>query len=318
MIGGTGRSGTTILRRIFECHPQVAAIPEFYVTVAPGGLYDFYRTLFAQWTPYLFDDRLQTLKKILLRAEHSSPVSKYYRYALRKAGLSAKGLKLETSFTGVGFEQYCPDYHNLVDALIQDLADLTYDGTWVGKPLGSVNRMSVGRPSPSFLKKCLGDFYRSLASCVAADKRATHFVEDNTWNILYLAEILELLPDVRLVHIYRDPRDVVASFTQQPWAPSNAADSAHIYENLMDRWKEIKQKVPGDSFLEISLEELVDDTERTLKKVCDFWSLEWSDQLLTLKLNKAHSGRWQQDFPAGQLDSVLKILNPYVKDLGYE
>lgn len=318
MIGGTGRSGTTLLRRIFDHHPKVATLSEFYITVAPGGLYDFYRTLNTQWTPYLFDDRIEALKRVLYRAENSYPLSKYYRYALRKTGFSDKGWKLESSFTGVGIKKHCPNYRGLVNELLQNLTDVTYDGTWTGKLIGSTNKISVGNPSPTSLKKHLSSFYRSLASSVANKKQATHFVEDNTWNILYFSEIRELLPEARLIHIYRDPRDVVASLMQQTWAPSDAVESAYIYKNLMDRWQEIKQHSSPDSFLEISLEDLVDENRITLEKICGFWGLAWDDRLLNLKLDKAHSGRWRNDIPKNKKDAVLKLLNPYIKKLGYE
>ena len=143
-------------------------------------------------------------------------------------------------------------------------------------------------------------------------------MEDNTWNILYLKEIAELLPGARLIHIYRDPRDVVASFTQQTWTPSDAVESARFYRNLMDRWQHVKQQVPEDFFMEISLEELVQHKENMLQEICAFWSLEWDDKLMELELNKAHRGRWEKDIPANQLEEVLEILTPYLEMLGYE
>ncbi|MDR8394065.1 sulfotransferase [Aliifodinibius sp. S!AR15-10] len=318
MIGGTGRSGTTVLRRIFGQHPKVATLSEFYFTVVPGGLYDFYRTLTTQWTPYLFDDRLETLRRILHQTGHSVPFARHYRYALQKTGLSSKGIKLESPFAGVDISHHCPNYHGLVDQLIDDLTDFTYPGTWTGKALGSVNKISGGNPTDSFMKERLGSFYRSIASCIVENSGATHFVEDNTWNILYLKEITELLPDARLVHIYRDPRDVVASFIHQTWTPSDAVESARFYRNLMDRWQHIKQQVPEDIFMEISLEELVQYKEEILKETCAFWSLEWNDKLMGLELNRAHRGRWKKDIPADQQEEVLEILTPYLEMLGYE
>ena len=44
--------------------------------------------------------------------------------------------------------------------------------------------------------------------------------------ILYLDKILEFLPNAKLIHVYRNPKDVIYSFTNQRWLPTNIENSS--------------------------------------------------------------------------------------------
>ena len=89
--------------------------------------------------------------------------------------------------------------------------------------------------SRSDLAKIFGTFLSTVILKTLEHHRTEYYLEKNTWNILWYDKILELLPDARLVHIYRDPRDIVASYTRQSWMPTEATKAAQIYIDLMQR-----------------------------------------------------------------------------------
>lgn len=280
---------------------------------------DFYVSMTRNWSPYLGDRRLRELEQVLKSASKSSVFSKYYRYALRKTGASKKTRKLERRYTDIGIRKYCRKYDQLVEELVQDLTDFIYEGSWTGQALGEENKIRFHQPVPDErLAERLGGFYRSLVRCVLRKKKATHFVEDNTWNILHFDKLLRMIPEARLVHIFRDPRDVTASYMQQTWAPSDAREAARFYAAIMDRWNEAKQNLSQHSFLEVSLEKLVENPNLVLKTVADFWDLEWEENLMDIKLNKAHSGRWRRDIPLSDQSAVKEILKEHLVHYGYK
>ena len=68
---------------------------------------------------------------------------------------------------------------------------------------------------------------------------------------LYYDKILEL-PKSKLIHIIRDPRDVILSFKNQPWLPNNIDNCIDIYCKLMNDWIKLKSKIPQNNFLELN------------------------------------------------------------------
>lgn len=318
-IGGSGRSGTTVLRRIFSRHRDVAGFPEFRITLDPGGLIDFYITLSHHWSPWVFDSKVKELRSVLLSARRTNPLAKYYRYGLRKTGLAFRGYKLESKYADIGIERYCGEYSELVDQLMGDLTDFSYKGSWTGQPLGEKNEIFFSPSIPGEqLGRLLGTFYRELIRCICEQDGKTHFVEDNTWNTIYWEELLELVPEGRLVHIYRDPRDVVASLTHQWWAPGDPVDAARFYASVMEKWNRVKRRVPEHSFFELSLERLVASPEAILGEIAGFWDLEWDDALLSIDLGKAHTGRWKRDIPEEVYPVVEEILIPFLEQYRYD
>ena len=319
MIGGTGRSGTTILKRVFSKHPDVAAVPEWYFTIQPDGLVDFYETLSTRWSPYLADSKVRRLENLLRTVSRASLPAKLYTVAMARTGIGQIfPFKLQPRYGGVDASKYCPAFKSLVDELIDNLVDFRYSGHWTGSDSMQRREMLYVAPrSPAELARVLGDFYRKVVSGVVDHARARFWVEDNTWNFIWFRSLLALLPEARLVHVYRDPRDVVASYTKQTWMPTDPARSATVYTDIMSRWFQVREELPPETFIEISLEDLVQCTESTLRRVCEFWEIPWHGALLDTDLSRSNSGRWKHDLSSSEADQVQRITEVPLRKLGY-
>jgi len=319
LIGGSGRSGTSILKKLFHKHPETAGIPEFRITVDPGGLLDFYATLKEHWTPYLYDQRIKQLEEVLKKAGRSSKLAPVYRKAMQITGAAANPVsKLEAQYTTIGLSEYVPEYMNKVDFLIDDLTQFHFKGSWTGQKLGNRPRMIFRkRIDTQTLKARLAQFYMDIALSACVSQNAGYFLDDNTWNILYFDSWLDIKPDLKMVHIYRNPLDVTASLMEQTWAPSNPVQAAVYYSGIMDEWLRKRKNLPEDSYLEVSLENLVEDTEQKTREIAEFWGLEWDESLLETPLDKANKDRWKTDIPEKELDRVLAVLKPYLSEFGY-
>ena len=317
MIGGSGRSGTTILSKIFSNHPEITDVPEWRFLVDPDGILDFYTTI-DRWSPYHFDLQIKRLQQLLKKVSRGHPLGFVFLFLNRIGVLDKLPCYIRPQYANLQANDFCPEFNRLCSDLIEDLASFRYRGFWDGMiPIRKCEMAYNYFPDRKHLAAILSRFLRQVIQRVIKNQNANYYLEKNTWNILWFDKILELLPEAKLVHIFRDPRDVVASYTKQSWMPSSPEQSALIYKDIINQWISIKQKIAENCYIEISLEELVADTRQVLQNICNFWGIPWSSSLLKVDLSRANSGRWEKDFNENTQMRVQKILKDVIAYMGY-
>ena len=318
LIGGTGRSGTTALRDALARHPDVLAFPEVRFSIDPDGLVDFYRAFETGWSPYHADVRLRRLAA-LLAAVADDRVAAWPGRVGRKLGLDVRlGRQLVPAYHGHRALDVCPSFLDRAEELIDALTAYRYEGAWTGTPGGARAEVRVGGPyEPQALAAVLGGFWRAVAADALAHADKRFFLDKQTWSILWFDAILDLLPEARLVHIVRDPRDVAASTALMRWGPTDPLAAAQWTADVLDRWAEVRNNVPADRFLEVRLEDLGDDPEGVLRRVCAFYDLGWHDALLAADLSKTRAGRWRRDL-GEHAEALRQRLAAHVAAYGYD
>jgi hypothetical protein len=123
---------------------------------------------------------------------------------------------------------------------------------------------------------------RAIYLTYAADKGKARWGDKTPKYSLAMGEIEDALPEARFVHLIRDARAVALSRVkmvegrgEQPPNPAGVAA----------RWaKRIRQaRAEGETlggYLEVRYEDLVTDTEPTLRRVCEFIELEFDPAML--------------------------------------
>lgn len=158
----------------------------------------------------------------------------------------------------------------------------------------------------------------------------------------YLALVLRLFPEAKVLMPLRDPRDVVISyyFTMVPLAASCAAavdlgETCRHYAEVMRHWLHWKKILPCTQWLESRYEDLIDEPEIQTRKVADFLSLTRSPEMLahhenrqkrtvstptyddvSKPLYRGSIGRWKNY--RDQLAPHLHHLQPYIEAFGYD
>ena len=134
-------------------------------------------------------------------------------------------------------------------------------------------------------------FRDSLAALPEAEEASVAFLEmtghlrDGTDGCLVLdvhreiGRILDLAPDVRILHLVRDPRDVARSAIGMGWA-GNVYHGARIWQRAEQAWEENLHRFSPGQVHEVRYEDLVRTPETTLSEACAFLGVAYEPGML--------------------------------------
>jgi hypothetical protein len=148
------------------------------------------------------------------------------------------------------------------------------------------------------------------------------FVDKTPLHALYLAEIRELLPESRIIHVIRDPRDVVASLLAASrtwglgWAPRTSRAAVRMWVEHVRAATEAAKNVSPGQFLEVRYENLLVSPETTLHDVGEFLGLEWDPVAINkaVENNKAETVKAGGGTPIPLYGEVAKRAGSIVRD----
>jgi hypothetical protein len=118
------------------------------------------------------------------------------------------------------------------------------------------------------------------------------FVEKTPSHVMFVPEIVALLPAARFIHVLRDARDTVASLLGasrtwgRAWAPRRAASAAATWVSHVRAGRAARQSLPADQFFELRYEQLHAEGPRVLREVVDWLGLTWSDVEVRMALER--------------------------------
>ncbi|HEY2444663.1 MAG TPA: sulfotransferase [Rhizomicrobium sp.] len=166
------------------------------------------------------------------------------------------------------------------------------------------------------------------------------FLDKLPLNSLRLPLISRLFPHARILLALRDPRDVVLScFRHRFRVYANSfeflriEDCARYYSAVMSLVQLCRERLTLN-LLECRYEELVDDFDGTVRGICRFVGVDWSDSLRNFSaaaeridrrsqsaaqvrrgLYKGAIGQWRRYRP--ELAPAIPHLQPWIKRFGY-
>lgn len=99
----------------------------------------------------------------------------------------------------------------------------------------------------------------------------------------YITEIpiiLEIFPSCRIIHIYRDGRDVALSWLRYPYGTENIFTAATAWKALVSTGRRVGKNLSPETYLEVKYENLISRPKETMEDICTFLGETFSDQIL--------------------------------------
>ena len=93
-----------------------------------------------------------------------------------------------------------------------------------------------------------------------------------------MREIQEYLPEARFIHLIRDGRDVALSVLKQSFGPETVEAAAQKWRDRILRGR--AQRPYLGFYMEVKFEDVITDTEATLRRICEFVELEFDPAML--------------------------------------
>jgi len=120
------------------------------------------------------------------------------------------------------------------------------------------------------------------------------YAKNTVGSIKYIADkdpkMIEVLPhldelfcDYRVVHIIRDPRDVLLSKDKAEWSKKQSLIKKLIANNTQLRISEFFLRKNASRIFEIKYEDLVAKPEAVLRSVCEFLNLDFDSSMLSFQ-----------------------------------
>jgi hypothetical protein len=160
----------------------------------------------------------------------------------------------------------------------------------------------------------------------------------------YVTEIpllLRLFPGAKVVHVYRDGRDVALSYLRAPFGPNNVYVAAGTWKRYVRAGRAAGGEAPA-SYTELRYEDLLRDPRATMSALCEFLGEPFSEQVLRPDLGarhmwvlrrdpdarrslaasdsivRANHGRWREAMDRRSRALFESVAGDQLAELGYE
>ncbi|MEO0678791.1 MAG: sulfotransferase [Pseudomonadota bacterium] len=136
-------------------------------------------------------------------------------------------------------------------------------------------------------------------------------------------KLAKTLPEAKVVHLVRDPRDVARSSIGMGWAGTTYHGVDHWIETERT-WTDAAQKFHENHVLNLRYESLLKNPKNELLKLCKFLEVEWNAEMLEFHNNSSYSPidaklayQWRSTASPNEVRYVEAKAGALMKQRGY-
>ena len=187
----------------------------------------------------------------------------------------------------------------------------------------------------------LAEVYKRLLRLFCQPKQMSVIGDKDPRLVDYLDKVHHVFPEARILHMIRDPRDVLLSRRKADWS-SGRPDLLHLltYRAQLQRGRMRGGQLSRDLYMEVQYEDLLSAPVPTLQATAEHIGIDYDDAMLSSfgdsarelvdeseiawkretmgPLLKNNSGKWRRELSPWQVHLAEKICVSAFDELGYE
>jgi hypothetical protein len=292
-IGGTGRSGTTVLGDLLNEHSQVRTSnpTEIKFLANRGGFLD---VVFGS-----MNSQLENREKISIFHYRTYRQRAQKDLLQRRERFEEFSEKLWLKWWQIDAPApHGPGLHAGIEK--HDLQEILNDYS------RSIKKNPV-RQAKKFMASFMG--------AQKDHKGEKYWAETTPMNISYAHRLIKLFPEAKFIVIRRDPRDVIASLLTKDWGPNSPLEGVEWIESRLRADHEALKSVPQNQLLFIHLEDLVTNTpQESYSQILSFLQLQDEPAMrafhtVNMTAENASSGRWRKEIDTPEFGAAIDAMN---------
>ncbi len=133
-----------------------------------------------------------------------------------------------------------------------------------------------------------------------------------------------LVPDAHYIHLYRDGHDVANSRIGMGWA-GNLWVAAHDWIAKETLWDSIEKQLPEARYLNVKYEDLVENPEEELTRICKFLNVSFHPDMLSYPDKSTYSApdpklsyQWKKRFSDREKQLVESVQGEWLRRRNYD
>ena len=303
LIGGTGRCGTNLLKNILMTNDSFYGLSfESRLFIDPDGLCSFYRNLEQFESPFVLSCMFDRFKRLYLQLG-----SKDTSFYLDPDQDTLPYCDWELS-------KHICKYYQLFEIFEKNFVSSSFSANY---PRRESSDSIIYTFYPNYkLLESLSILANSLTENIH-HKNESIFVDDNTFNHLFFDTYNKFFNNALFIHLVRDPRDVIASFISQRWAPQTLEKAVKFYINIMESWNSTYSNLSPENILTLKFEDLIHSPHEVLDTISNKISRQFKFNISLIDIDKSNISSWKHKIPPKFHSFLNKELGPYIYKYNY-
>ncbi len=145
-------------------------------------------------------------------------------------------------------------------------------------------------------------------------------IDKNPIYTFYVKDILRLIPSAKFIVMIRDPRAYIASSLENPDLPDKKHSlffHAAVWRAYALEMEKLRSYFPGQCLL-IRYEDLISETEPTMKKICSHFGIPFTEEMKEHFLQSSIRGKQKQQFSDSEREHIEKKYGQLEKPVNSE